>query len=205
MLGLLDIIAPIRCVNCGSGNTPLCPQCASNIDFLWFLQRGPDVLNSLTCMARFSGALIPYVHEMKFGPNQPCAEYAGELLFLHTNWVDADCVTCAPLSKWRLWERGFNQAELMADRFAKLSGIPFLPLLIKQRFTSPQAEVTTRKDRLTRLIGTLAVNPLLSFIPKKVLLIDDVCTTGATLSECATVLKTAGATEIHALTLAREL
>ncbi len=205
MFGLLDSIAPIRCVACERGKTPLCPRCAAEIDFLWFVQQGPEVLNSLTCMARFSGTLIPYIHEMKFGPNRPCAEYAGELLFLHTNWVNADCVTCAPLSKWRLWERGFNQAELMARRFAKLSGIPFVPLLIKQRFTSPQAEVTTREDRLVRLVGTLAVNPSVSFIPRKVLLVDDVCTTGATLSECAAMLKQAGATEVHALTLAREL
>lgn len=205
MLGLLDSIAPIRCIVCDRGSLPLCFDCLEQVDFLWFEQQGPKVLDSITCMARFAGPLVTYVHEMKFGPNRPCAEYGGELLFRHTNWVDATAVTCAPLSRWRKWERGFNQAELMARMFAQLSGLPFLPLLIKEKFTSPQAETKTREERLSRLAGSFGVNQGLGRMPKSVIVIDDVCTTGATLAECGATLRLAGVEEVHALTLCREL
>lgn len=202
---VLDWVAPVRCSNCNEGQKPICQNCLELVDFLFFSQQKPATFDSLVCMARFSGPLISYVHEMKFGPNRPCAEFAGDLLFLYTQWIEADCVTAAPLSRWRRWERGFNQAEIMARRFAELSGIPYLPLLHKTRFTSPQAETHSREERATHLKGSIGINPNSEHIPPRVLVIDDVCTTGATLAECGASLIQAGVEELHALTLCREL
>lgn len=200
---LLDIIAPVRCICCDMGNTALCSECINDIDFMVFRQRGPPSLDSLTCMARFSGVIEKYVHQMKYSPNRPCALYAGKLLYLHTLWPTSDCVTAVPLSRFRKLERGFNQAAMMAEEFSAFSRIPYLPLLKRIKHDSPQAEVHSRTIRATRLQGRYATITTDS-IPTSVLLIDDVCTSGATLEECATVLKHAGAKIVHGLTLARE-
>ncbi len=200
----LDIIAPVRCVNCEKQGRPLCCNCLDLIDWVIFEQEPPTHLTSLTSMARFSSVMTDYVHEMKFEPNKECAIYAGELLYKHTWWKKTDVVTGIPVSFWRKLNRGFNQAELIGKKFSQLSQIPYVNLLEKNIHTSAQASVHSKEERASRLKDHFIFIGEIS-IPPTVTLIDDVCTTGATLSACAEVLLKAGAKEVHALTLAREM
>lgn len=110
-------------------------------------------------------------------------------------------VVCpVPLHWIRKNERGFNQAEELALRIAHTCGWRMQELLFRVRRTGHQAH-RNRAQRLTALVGAFAVKPEIS-MPKHILLIDDLSTTGATLEECARMLKSAGARHVTGLVAA---
>ena len=121
---------------------------------------------------------------------------------LMTNLFDGDrfdAVVPVPLHRSRLVKRGFNQAELMAKAVAGRINVPVLDKLKVVRRTRDQVELSADARRANVAGAYASRGPVVGTI----LLVDDVFTTGATLSECATTLKKAGASEIHALTLCR--
>jgi len=105
-----------------------------------------------------------------------------------------------PLHWIRKNERGFNQAEELALRIAHTCGWTMQELLFRVRRTGHQAH-RNRAERLTALVGAFSVRPEIS-IPKRIILIDDLSTTGATLEECARMLKNAGAVHVSGLVAA---
>ena len=105
------------------------------------------------------------------------------------------------MSFLRLRKRGYSQSRLLAEECARLLGAETAPLLRKRRYRPPQSRKTGEAARAANVSGAFsAVHPE-RFAGKRVLLIDDVVTTGATLSECARVLLTAGAEEVVCATL----
>jgi ComF family protein len=109
-----------------------------------------------------------------------------------------------PLHPRRLRSRGYNQAVLLARELGKLAGLPVEEkALRKERNTPPQARATSAHERRENVKGSFSCRPE-SVEGKQVLLLDDVCTTGATLEACSLVLKEAGASSVWGLTLARE-
>jgi ComF family protein len=117
----------------------------------------------------------------------------------------ADWVVPVPLHPWRRARRGFNQAEELARHL----GVPMRRVLWRVRATAPQTGLDARARR-RNLDGAFRLSPFLTSRRRRqwlegrtVVLIDDVRTTGATLEACATVLKTAGAGEVRALTVAK--
>lgn len=110
-----------------------------------------------------------------------------------------------PLHPKRLRERGYNQSQLLAKELAKLSGLPLLEdCLIRVRHSTPQARTTTVSERRKNVAGVFSC-PNQRLEGKKVLLIDDVSTSGATLDDCARALKEAGASLVWGLVLAKEI
>ena len=107
-----------------------------------------------------------------------------------------------PLHPIRLAERGFNQAELLARVIAKNLYLPCEELIIRTKETSPQSK-RTRHERLLAMKGVFLYSSTISLIGKRVLLVDDVYTTGTTLGECATLLRGVGASQVYAVTFAR--
>src|SRR3954471_6530163 len=99
-------------------------------------------------------------------------------------------------------ERGFNQAELLAERLCDFPGLSLSPALERIRYTTTQT-VHDRAERMENLRGAFRLRKNRDVRDLRVLLIDDVLTTGSTLSECARVLKAAGAVSVHAATAAR--
>lgn len=117
----------------------------------------------------------------------------------------SEVVVPVPLHPWRLLMRRYNQSALLAVALGKLAGKPALPdALRRTRHTTPQAGLT-REERLANVRDAFAVSPkrATTIAGKRVLLIDDVLTTGATLNACAEALLEAGAQEVHVLVLAR--
>jgi competence protein ComFC len=102
-----------------------------------------------------------------------------------------------PVTKRKLIDRGFNQSEVLAEKLAKNLNLKIFSDLIKIKDTEDQAKLDFEK-RLNNLKDAFKVK---SFPPKKIILVDDIKTTGSTLKECAKVLKKAGAKEIIALTI----
>ena len=116
-----------------------------------------------------------------------------------------DLIVPVPLHSTRLHHRGYNQSSLLAHEVGKKTGIAVSPdSLSRIREGTSQVRTSSIEERRQNVLDAFACNSLLNS-DKRVLLIDDVCTTGATLESCALSLKGAGAIEIQGLTVAREI
>ena len=113
-----------------------------------------------------------------------------------------DVIVPVPLHPARQRERGFNQASLLAELLSAHTSIPCRPLLKRIRYTTTQTALD-RSERMENLHNAFRLRKNVDVRGLRVLLIDDVLTTGSTLSECARVLKRAGAKSVHAATAAR--
>jgi competence protein ComFC len=110
------------------------------------------------------------------------------------------CLTAVPLHPRRQRRRGFNQAEVIATTLSAQWHVPCIPLLVRSRFTKPQAQLSEKADRFANIADNFSLSPQPTaplpawwLDPKAVLaIVDDVTTTGATLEECARTLQTAG-------------
>jgi ComF family protein len=113
-----------------------------------------------------------------------------------------DFIIPVPLHAARKRERGFNQAELLARELQAVAGIPSRDALERVRYTTTQTQFD-RNERMENLRGAFRLRSGCNVQGLRMLLVDDVLTTGSTLSECAAVLKKAGALSVHAATAAR--
>lgn len=117
----------------------------------------------------------------------------------------ADGVVSVPLHFLKRHARGFNQSDLLARKFALLAGLPFEEeTLIRSRWTWAQARLGKEK-RKKNVAGAFTIRHPEKIRGRRLLLIDDVCTTGATLEACALVLKEGGARAVDVLTVARDV
>jgi ComF family protein len=158
-------------------------------------------------------SLYPYVSPLsdairlfKYQRKVILADALGALMRYAADPVpQADCLMPVPLHVGRLREREFNQSLLLADRLNRRLRLPLsYDNLIRLRPTEPQTELS-RKARLKNLRSAFGLARPGAVWGQRVLLVDDVFTTGTTLNECAKVLRKAGAKEVYALTLARTL
>ena len=108
-----------------------------------------------------------------------------------------DVLTWVPISKLRKLRRGYDQVQLLADTVGKALGMKPVQLLVKTRNNPPQSGIAGFAQRRANVLGIYRAAQPERIQGKRILLLDDVITTGATLSECARVLLTAGAKEIH--------
>ncbi len=120
--------------------------------------------------------------------------------------AETDLIVPVPLHRWRLWKRRYNQAAILGARLSLLSGVACDPLVLRRKRPTPsQGAMPTAKARRRNVLGAFAVPPEAKprIKDRRILLLDDVFTTGATLNACARALKRAGAAEVNVLTLAR--
>jgi ComF family protein len=115
----------------------------------------------------------------------------------------ADALTWAPLSKQRLRQRGFDQAEQLARRAGEVLSLPVVCALKKVRDTSPQSLLKDAAQRRANVLGAYVVRPDADVSGMRLIVVDDVVTSGATLSECARALRQSGAAKVWCATLAQ--
>jgi len=123
------------------------------------------------------------------------------------NIVGGALFTPVPLHWQRLFKRQYNQAGLLAQHTADISGHHYVPdLLIRTRHTPPQGHLK-RDERLQNIHAAIIVNPkhAATILNQTIVIFDDVLASGATVNECANLLKQAGAKTVHVLTLARTI
>ncbi len=119
----------------------------------------------------------------------------------------ADLITAVPLHKRRLLTRYFNQAALLAKEIGRLCQLPVYPeLMLRTRHTPPQAGLSSR-ERIRNVRGVFKLHPRYATLvkDKHIIVVDDVMTTGATISACTQILRKAGATKVTILTLAKTM
>ncbi len=170
-----------------------CDSC-KNIDF------PADKVRSALCYDKTSSILI---QNFKYNGKKYLAEIFSEFIsnVYFKNFLSADFITFVPMSVKEKKNRGFNQSELLAIATAERIGLPVKDILLKTRETDRQAKLN-REERLKNLRGAFKVTDKKEVSGKKVLLIDDVFTTGATSLTISGILKKAGADKVTVLTVA---
>lgn len=155
----------------------------------------------------FDGAVRQAIHQLKYRNVKalaaPLAQMMGE--FLVKNPLPVEVVVPVPLHPRRLRERGYNQASLLARELAKLGSMPLVEgMLVRLHDTPAQTRTQSAKERQSNVARAFSCRGR-ELEGKRILLIDDVCTSGATLDACARAVKAAGAASVWGLTLAREV
>ena len=196
---ILAVLFPQKCLGCKKENEILCSDCLLKIN-------RPDTpyLNGIHIASNYQDAVLKKALWMlKYqGVKQlakPLAELIRERIWkkLETeNWL----VVPVPLSKNKLRHRGYNQAEMIAR---ELSDNVRADILFKKFHTKSQVEVKNKEERLANIIGSFEIKNPEKIKGKKIILIDDVLTTGATMREAKKVLKYAGAKKVVGVVVAR--
>lgn len=196
--GLLDLIAPHRCAGCDAVLDPgvrgFCEGCALLLDPIGASDGGRAAYV-------YGGPMADAIGRFKYGGRSELAAPLGALLAQAALPLAGtiDVVVPVPLHPRRLRERGYDQAALLARPVAAILAVPLgLELLWRLRDTPPQAGLGA-EDRVSNVKAAFAAKR----VPERALLVDDVRTTGSTLTECALALRAGGAREVRTLVLAR--
>jgi ComF family protein len=147
------------------------------------------------------------IHQLKYHNLRALAAPLASMLqeYINANPLDVDVLVPVPLHRKRLRERGYNQAGLLAQRLGRLMNMPVIDdVLVRQRHMPPQARTASVEERRLNIADSFAcLDDRLR--GRKVLLLDDVATSGVTLDACAGVLKASGAVSVWGLVMAREI
>lgn len=225
--GFLNLLLPRVCLLCSDivEDEGFCEKCFDNIKLIksplcrrcgmpFISQETEDHLCGACIKKRrpfsiarsigiYEGVLLEAVQRLKYNGKTSLARPLAKLMTKEFSMTNYNLIVPVPLHKTRLKERGFNQSLLLARELSKLYNLPIDYLnLRKIRATDPQVNLKG-KERIANIKGAFAVKNGAGFKNKKILLIDDVYTTGATVIECSKVLKKAGAKTVDVLTLAR--
>lgn len=206
---LLDLLFPRKCTFCRrltQGGAMVCPRCAAKLPYTGYSAR-QDFPHLAACYSPLyytedvRRSLLGY----KFGGLRMYASAYGEFLAkcIDENRISCDSITWVPLSRMRLRKRGYDQARLLAEELSRRLSIPCIPLLRKMRNNPRQSATGNAEKRRRNVKGVYEALPDPDIRGKTILLVDDIVTTGATLSEAASVLQKAGAASVVGLTLAR--
>lgn len=202
--GLLDLLFPPVCLVCGEMGDPLCAACTDGIEPVEPDCHLPPGLDAVCSAGRHQGALREAVLLLKFRRSPALAPVLGDLAAGAAGPLLAQrpqAIVPVPLHPLRRWERGYNQAELIARRVGRRLGVPVDPGLLRRIRNTPSQVGRPGPDRLTNLAGAFAVRRAEGAVGRRLLLVDDVRTTGATLAECARTLRDAGAESVMGLTV----
>lgn len=219
---------PPRCVDCNcitSIDHVLCHECWPKYKFIdeYFCKkcgRGFDIdidSECLDCIKKppyfdISRSLFKYddnskkiIHHFKYHDKTSLSIFFARTLYRRYKDLidDSDIITYVPMHRFKRIFRLYNQAFILAKEISKISKTPILPdLLVKHKYTKPQTSLS-RTKRKKNLIGSISANEKYDISKKKLLLIDDVITTGETINLCAKILKGNGAEKVTILSIAK--
>ena len=221
----VDFLFPSRCIGCGEWGSFLCAGCSTKLPRISMPvcakcgrpeSSGPlcsacwgwnSNIDGIRSSFRFDGVIRQAIYQLKYHNLKAIAGQMAEFLFQYMvqNPLPVDVLVAVPLHKRRLKHRGYNQSELIAKKLSNLSLLPVLTdCLYRSKDCPPQARTETVEERRKNVYDAFICRDL-RLMGKRVLLIDDVCTSGATLEACAAALKLARASSVWGLTLAREV
>lgn len=206
---ILNILFPNKCPFCGKiieSDHSICEKCKTSLPYR---PEGKikQKVSGFDCVITFyyddmvrSGIRAMKFHRIPtraaaFAPYlaQTAAEYLGG---------EFDAITFVPVSRWRNFTRGFDQAQLLAEETAKLWEVKAGKILVKVRNNPPQSSVKTPAERRANVLGAYRVRPDADVRGRRFLLVDDVLTTGSTMAECAKLLMESGARSVVCAALA---
>jgi ComF family protein len=221
----LNLLFPQFCVGCGKEGVflcdsclqslprlqpPICPRCGrpqSDGELCRNCYEWQADIDGIRAPFRFEGVIRSAVHQLKYRNLRAIAQTLAQLMseYLENNPLSGDVLMPVPLHNKRLRERGYNQSTLLVKELGALMNLPVDEMsLVREKFVLPQARTTNVEERRANVVGMFACRGD-GVRGKRILLIDDVATSGATMNACALVLKSAGAVAVWGLALAREI
>ncbi len=218
------MIFPSRCVICSMpvsiADNCLCPECFGRIGLV---HEGcpvcSGILEGQTCsvcsdrafypewnvaVSEYEGVVEEILHQYKFKKRNRLHEHLGRLACaeIRKKSVDIDLVTAVPMSREKRWKRGFNQSELIARALARGLDKPYRRVM-RERIRSLTQRNLRFRDRFVNVLGRYRITRVEAVRGKRILLVDDIFTTGATINECSRMLIQSGAAGIFSVTIAR--
>ncbi len=209
----LRLVYPPRCAFCGEllsagdAETGACRRCLIELPYTGsrFSSRG-EFFSACVSPLYYTGPVAAAVKRFKFAGKVSYFHIMGKMIAdsaLEHSLGDAELITWVPVSLRRLHKRGYSQAKLLAKEAAGHMGLPAKRLLRKRRHTPPQSTLATYSMRKANVSGAFAAVNENAIKGRRILLIDDVFTSGATVSECSRILLMAGAQSVSCATLCR--
>jgi ComF family protein len=226
---LVNYLYPSRCYKCSeftAEQNGFCSSCWSSLNFIsrpfcnicgkqFFLDINEDLICS-KCIRQsppyeLSRSLLKFdenskniIHNFKYYDKTDLAKVFAKLICFRykTELEEVDFIIPVPMNKWKRLLRMYNQSYLLALEIARLINKPILPrLLVKTKWTKPQAALT-KASREKNLKGSMILKKVDIIKNKRILLVDDVATTGTTILECSRLLKKGGVGSIRVITIA---
>lgn len=188
-----------RCRSCGRPipeGTTLCSHCADGFH---------PFFSGISAVCLYEEEVRAALLRMKSFRYQSYASFFAPYmaaLVRHHHSILPDGVVSVPPRKKRMEKEAYDQAETLARLVARALGVPFLPRVMRQVESRQKQSLLSESERFANVIGNYRVIRPSRVAGKRLLLVDDICTTGATLNECAKVLRQAGAVSVHASTAA---
>ena len=228
---LLNLLFPAKCIICDSYATEenICANCWGNLTFItkpycykcsnpfnfendekaicgYCIINEPKYDQALSIL-KYDDFSKKLIHKFKYNDQLHILDYLARLTLNIGQEIikKADIIIPVAMHKQKLLKRGFNQSALLASIIAKKAKLEYIPnLLIKKENKTPQAGLE-RKERLKNIQNSFQINKDYNIKDKKILLIDDVITTGATVNECCRMLRKDNPAKIYVLSLAKRV
>ena len=204
---IIRLIFPDKCLLCGkllpSQPIHICDHCQAHTQEAMKLKQKIPFLSGAFALWYYEGPARNSILRYKFGHKRSYArDYGAILADKLSNVQQYDLIVWVPVSSLRKLRRGFDQVELVARVFCKELGITPMPCLKKIRHNPPQSGIASAAQRRANVLGAYKVIDPNMVRGKRILLLDDIITTGATISECAKTLMAAGAKEVYGVAIA---
>ncbi len=222
MWGFLDWLYPPRCGGCGESGSRWCPVCQSQVvriddkicplcgqiqtkpGICFHCQSRPPSFHAIRSWALFQGPVRNALHRLKYNRDMALGEVLAQPLvqFLYELDWSIDCIIPVPLGRMRQQQRGYNQAALLAYPIALATGIAYQAKgLQKVKETRTQVGLSVNQRRANVAGAYQSDRRIVK--GRKVLIVDDVSTSGATMESCASAIMMAGADRVYGMTLAQ--
>ena len=206
---ILELLYPPKCVLCGKllsrEETDLCRACREDAPVFRKANFRISFVAGWTSVWYYKDNVRESLLRYKFSHRRNYAPIYGRALAMHlvsSRFEDFDVLTWVPVSGLRKWRRGYDQVELLAKAVARELNVTAVPCLKKRRNNRPQSRITGAAQRRANVLGMYRVTKPERIRDKRVLLLDDIITTGATVSECAKTLLLAGAKDVRCAAVA---
>lgn len=206
---LKELLFPQKCILCRKvlpkDALDLCQDCRVNAPEFLRSKGKPQFLDSYVAIWYYEDAVRRSLLRYKFYGARHYAESYGRILamkLLREYPESFDALTWVPVSRLRKLRRGYDQVQLLAEAVGRELGMDPKPLLKKVRHNPPQSGIRGQAKRRANVLGIYRAEQEQEICGKRILLLDDILTTGATAGECARVLLTAGAAEVHCAVVA---
>lgn len=215
---MLEIITPFSCLRCNREGKLVCDECMGKIaepkvstcalcnmltkDYkLCKTCQRKSKLRGVLVASKYQGVVKELIRMLKYERAQRASRFLADSLLPYINASHYDFICWVPVSSRHFRQRGYNQAKLIAKRISARTNIPYIETL--GRLGHARQVGTDRKLRIQQLKGKIYCVKPMRIKGRRILVIDDVLTTGATLSECANVLAAAGAKSVWGAAVAK--